>query len=105
MWATRLRSCSPTWPPRLPAKSCTSIRASATWWLESLLLLQIRRVDGDVGAALEARDVGFVLGDAEHAGHARRVLLLVAGRFAFCHLADPQQEVARLLDRHAEVGR
>src|SRR6266852_4888067 len=90
MSATPRRSCSPTWRQQLPERSCTSTRASATSSPGSaLLLLQINRVDGDARAALEARDVGLVVGGALHAGGAR-FELLVAGhrRLAFDHLGD-----------------
>src|SRR6266850_5255813 len=71
-----------------------------------LFLLEVRGVDGDARAALEARDVGLVIGGALHAGGARFELLVAGrGRLAFDHLGDAHDQVAGLRDRHAEVGR
>src|SRR5258706_9052729 len=114
MSATPPRSCSPTWRRRSPARSCTSTRASATsspgsaHLLPALLLLQISAVDLDVGAALQARDVSLELCRADQVGRARLGLLLcllVRCGLAFHHLADAQDDVAGLADRHADIGR
>src|SRR5258706_14201006 len=110
MSATPPRSCSPTWRRRSPARSCTSTRASATSSPGSaaLLLLQISAVDLDVGAALQARDVSLELCRADQVGRARLGLLLcllVRCGLAFHQLADAQDDVAGLADRHADIGR
>src|SRR5438105_15525290 len=97
MSATPRRSCSPTWRRRLPARSCTSTRASATsspvWpqLLPALLLLQISAVDGDVGAAFQARDVSLELRNAHHVRSAGFGLLVRRG-LAFHNLGDAQDD-------------
>src|SRR6186713_3056672 len=76
MLATRPLSCSRTWRRPLPARSCTSTRASATSSQGSALLLlrQTPRPDLDIGAAAQAFDEGLVLRVAVESGGAQRGL-------------------------------
>src|SRR4051794_14222900 len=72
--ATWPRSCFLTSLPRSPGRFSTltraSARSSAEW--RSLLLLQIRRVDRDVGLLAQAREVSLELRRARQPGCARQ---------------------------------
>src|SRR4051812_17227627 len=90
------------WPRRLPGKFSTSTPASATSWLESLLLRSLL-LDLDVGVLAQAGEVRLVLRAAvELAG-----FLVVGGllRFGLDHLGDAKQHVAGIRYRHADIRR
>src|SRR3954465_15521009 len=102
MSATPRHSFFRTWPRRLPGKFSTSIPASATSWLESLLLRSLL-LDLDIGVLAQAGEVRLVLRAAiELPG-----FLVVGGllRIGLDHLGDAKQHVARVRHRHADIRR
>src|SRR5919205_3925052 len=115
MSAMPRRSCSPILRRRSPARSFTSMPVSVASSLASallrgqspklaLLLLEVRAVHFDIGAALKARDISFVLPVAEDAGHALCGIGAHVLGVRVDHLVDAYDEVARIADRHADIG-